>query len=530
MAEIGRMIGGRYRLQELLGEGSFATVYRARDVEGNRDVAVKLLRPEYAEDPDFMSDFRWQSRLAASVDHENVAAVYDLGSDRSGAYLVTEYVDGADLATLLERNGPVPPRRAARAAAEVARALQAAHDRGLPHGDLQPRNVMVTRDGHIKVTDFGIARAAAAVADVASANIKRHEDEPEAVTPTAVPGVRLGGAPSEASDVEALGHLLYEMLTGRAPWVGSTAEAVMAAREAGPPPRPSTLSSAVPAALDEIAMRALSPAPDWRYASAALVAEALESFVGGGAGGAVTAPARRPGLTAAGTSTPFRAGGAANIGTLAGAAGPAAAAGAAAAGAAGAGRTGHGAFSSDAYASGRGVVAELDSGDQSVDGYALEYARTRRAARRSGRLDLDESETSGASPWAWIAGMLGILLIGIIGLLVVLVSSLGSGPKAVSAPDLRNLTSTQAQQAAARLGLNIAIGFQANDGTHGENTVIAQDPPTGTQMHEGDTIAITVATGQGTVIVPDIVGKSENDARTALTSAGLSPGDRTEQY
>ncbi len=173
MAEIGQMVGRRYRLMELLGEGSFDTAYRARDVQLNRDVALKLLRPEYADNLDFMSDFRWQSRVAASLDHENIAAVYDFGTDEAGTYLVTEYVDGADLATLLERNGPVPPRRAARAAAEVARALQAAHDRGLPHGDLQPGNVMVTRDGHIKVTDFGIARAAAAVTDAASANIKR---------------------------------------------------------------------------------------------------------------------------------------------------------------------------------------------------------------------------------------------------------------------------------------------------------------------------------------------------------------------
>jgi len=158
------------------------------------------------------------SRIAASLDHPNVAAVYDFGTGDSGTYLVTEYVDGADLATLLERNGPVPPRRAARAAAEIARALQAAHDRGLPHGDLQPRNVMITRDGHVKVTDFGVARAAAAVTDATSTNIKRHEDNSAAEAPVVVPGRDAGRAPSEASDVEALGFLFYEMLTGRAPW------------------------------------------------------------------------------------------------------------------------------------------------------------------------------------------------------------------------------------------------------------------------------------------------------------------------
>ena len=205
MAEIGSVIGGRYRLLELLGEGSFAAVFRADDTQQKRDVAVKLLRPEYAGNPDFMSDFRWQARAAASFSHENIASVLDFGTDPLGTFLVTEYVDGADLASLLARNGPVPPRRAARAAAEVAGALAAAHARGLFHGDLRAANVMVSRDGHVKVTDFGIARAAAAVSDALSSNIKRRDDAGSGGGLAA--GPRPMAVPSESADVEALGRL-----------------------------------------------------------------------------------------------------------------------------------------------------------------------------------------------------------------------------------------------------------------------------------------------------------------------------------
>jgi serine/threonine protein kinase len=242
------MIGGRYRLIELLGEGTVTTVYLAADVQLDRDVALKLLRPEYSADPDFLSEFRWQIRAAATLSDEHVVAVYDSGTDASGTYVVTEYVDGADLATLLQRNGPVPPRRAARATAEVAQALAAAHVHGIAHGDLTPRNVLVMRDGHIKVTDFGIARARTAILDSAL-NVKEPAGEtaqaPSGGTTTVMPVM----VPSESGDVEDLGRLFFQMLTGREPWEGDTPAEIARARRGAPPPPPSTLQGGVPAAL-----------------------------------------------------------------------------------------------------------------------------------------------------------------------------------------------------------------------------------------------------------------------------------------
>ena len=521
MAEIGRMVGGRYKLVELLGEGGFATVYRAADTQANREVAVKVLRPEYAADPDFMSDFRWQSRVAANLDHENIARVLGFGTDRGGTYLVTEYIDGADLATLLERNGPVPPRRAARAAAEVGRALQAGHDRGLPHGDLQPGNVMVTRDGHVKVTDFGVARAAAAVNDATTANIKRTDDSPPPV-PGRGTGPKVVAAPSEAADVEALGFLLYEMLTGRAPWVGESVPAVLAARKAGPPPRPSTLNPAVPVALDEITMRALSPVADWRYASAAQVADELETFVDGGEAVTIAAPPAAIPFVPAPMPLPSLP----PIPPVAPISVPA--------GGRVAARSGHSPYSEDAYATAPIVAPvpfdDFESDDDSDDPYELRSGRARRQARRSGRMD-DDAERTGTSPWAWVAGVLGILMIAIIAVIVFLLFN-GSKPEAApfQAPSLLTLTYTQAQQIATADGINLSPVFQANTGNQTENTIVAQDPTSGAPIHKGDTITVTIVTGVGTVMVPNITGMTETDAKAALVSAGLQLGSSTEEY
>ena len=231
LAEIGTILGGRYRLVELLGQGGMATIYRAVDTQLGRDVAVKLLRPEYLRDPDFSSRFRQEAQNAASLNHPNVVTVYDYGEDPSGPYIVMEYVDGEDLATILRRNGSLPPAQAARIAAAVARALAAAHARGIVHRDVKPGNVLIGRDGRVKVADFGIARA------VAEAQMT-------------LPGTTLGSvhyfSPEQArgesatneSDIYALGIVLYEMLTGSRPWEGDSAAGVALARLSGPVPDP----------------------------------------------------------------------------------------------------------------------------------------------------------------------------------------------------------------------------------------------------------------------------------------------------
>jgi eukaryotic-like serine/threonine-protein kinase len=272
VSAVGETLGGRYRLVELLGQGGMATIYRAHDGQLGRDVAVKILRPEYGRDPEFLARFREEARNAASLSHPGIVSVFDYGQGESGPYIVMELVDGQDLASILRDNGALAPRQAARIAAEVAKALHAAHTRGIVHRDVKPSNVLVARDGRVKVVDFGIARA------IAEAQLT-------------MPGTTLGSvhyfspeqargeAATAASDIYSLGIVLFEMLSGQRPFSGDGAAAVAMARLSGPPPRVADRRASVPPALDAITQRAMALEPERRFPSGATMANALEAYL-----------------------------------------------------------------------------------------------------------------------------------------------------------------------------------------------------------------------------------------------------------
>ncbi len=267
--QITQVLDGRYELGPVLGQGGMARVHRAHDRQLRRPVAVKVLAPPFDRDRAFVERFRREARAAAGLGHPNIVAVFDTGSDDGIHYFVTELVEGETLAERIRRDGPLPADEAVAIGVDVARALAAAHERGVIHRDVKPGNVMLTPEGVVKVVDFGIAHAAGS----------------DTLTGT---GVVLGStaylAPEQASglrvdarsDVYAFGCVLYEMLTGQVPFRADTPVATMYRHVNEDPPPPSSIRR-VPPALETIVMRCLAKEPRNRFASAEDLEEALRS-------------------------------------------------------------------------------------------------------------------------------------------------------------------------------------------------------------------------------------------------------------
>ncbi len=264
------LIAGRYRLEARLAAGGMGEVHRAVDTVLNRPVAVKLLRDEIAGHPDAVARFQREAQVAASLSHPNVAVVHDHGQHEGRWFIVMEFVDGETVEELLQRDGRVSPEPACRLAARVADALSAAHARGLVHRDIKPGNVMIGRDGRVRVTDFGVAAALAATTPLTRSGAV--VGTPTYLSPEQARGVPVG----PAADLYALGVLLFELLTGTPPYDGSAPMEVLGQHLFAPVPDLAAREPAVPAELAELTRDLLAKEPEQRPASAAAVAADLD--------------------------------------------------------------------------------------------------------------------------------------------------------------------------------------------------------------------------------------------------------------
>ncbi|HVT70439.1 MAG TPA: protein kinase [Trebonia sp.] len=275
----GTLIGG-YRLEDRIGAGGMAMVFRAKDETLDRSVALKILTPTLTADSDFRERFVRESRSASLVDHPNIIPVYAAGEDRGVLYLAMRYVSGGDLHSLVRREGPLPPRRVVSLLAPVASALDAAHGVGVIHRDVKPANVLVdvspNRPEHPYLSDFGLAKR-----EAMQGMTLTHAGEFVGTAGFVSPEQISGEAPQAASDQYALGCVAYILLTGQLPFKGKSAEAMLWAQMSGPAPQAVPLRPDLPTVTDGVLGRALAREPGQRFATCAEFVDALGRALSG---------------------------------------------------------------------------------------------------------------------------------------------------------------------------------------------------------------------------------------------------------
>ncbi len=256
------LLNKRYQLEDFVEKGGMAMVYRGRDLMLERDIAVKVLRQDYSKDPAFRERFRQEAKAAANLSHGNIVTIHDFGFDDDRLFIVMEYVPGTDLHALIKKKGKYSLEEGIPLIVQACKGLGYAHRAGLVHCDINPHNFLVTPDGRVKITDFGIARA------LASINPSEESDVVWGSPQYFSPEQAAGNAPSLASDVYSMGVIMYRMFTGKLPFEGKNASELAKMHQSEAPISPNELNEAIPDNFNEIILKVLSKEPSARYRTA----------------------------------------------------------------------------------------------------------------------------------------------------------------------------------------------------------------------------------------------------------------------
>src|SRR5215472_7607054 len=284
--EPGTLLADRFEILQLLGQGGMGAVYKARDIELDRLVALKLIRPDLASHPEILRRFKQELILAREVTHRNVIRIFDLGQAQGIKFITMEYVEGRDLRGLIHEKGKMTPEEAVPIVKQIAAALEAAHHAGVVHRDLKPQNILVDKDGRVYVMDFGIARSLETPGMTQTGALM---GTPDYISPEQAKGEKVDAR----SDLFALGIIFYELLTGNSPFRAETAMATMFKRTNERATPLAQLNLGVPGHLSDIVSKCLEINPEQRYQSARAIIDDLEAWQGGAPRGTIVAAATR---------------------------------------------------------------------------------------------------------------------------------------------------------------------------------------------------------------------------------------------
>jgi serine/threonine-protein kinase len=464
-----RLLGGRYELEGVVGRGGMAEVYRGRDLRLDRIVAIKTLRPDLARDHTFQARFRREAQSAASLNAPSIVAVYDTGEDNSTGtpvpYIVMEYVDGRTVRDLLIEGHRLLPERALEIVNGVLRALEYSHQAGIVHRDIKPGNVMVTRNGDIKVMDFGIARAMSD-AQATMTQTAQVIGTAQYLSPEQARGERVDAR----SDLYSTGCLMYELLTGRPPFTGDSPVAIAYQHVRENPIPPSRLDPDIPPWADAIVLKAMAKAPGDRYQSAAEMAADVQRAASGMQVAAMSSPPTTADYYGDYSERTARMGPAAMM------TGP------------GSGMQQYpprtGGFDPATYGGGNGG-----------------YPPQRKSWSRR-----------------WLPWLIPAVVV--IAIAVVVASLMNGGGKTYFVPTVNGLSLQQAEAQIRQEGLTYTVQPK-NSSTVQKGYVIDTNPGNGAAASVTTPVTIYVSAGEAKVTVPDVSGKQANDAKTQLEQLGL---------
>lgn len=502
MVKDGIVLGERYEILSKIGAGGMADVYKGRDNVLNRYVAVKVLKKEYREDETYVKKFRSEAQAAAGIMNPNIVNVYDVGVDRGLYYMVMELVEGITLKEYIAKKEKLTPKEVISITLQVCAGMEAVHKGHIIHRDIKPQNIIISNEGKVKVTDFGIAKAASSNTTSSNAMGSVHYTSPEQAR---------GGFSDEKSDIYSIGITMYEMVTGRVPFDGDSTVAI-AMKHLQEEIVPPSEYVPMPYSLEQIILKCTQKNPDLRYPNVTLLAQDLRRSLSDPNGDFVKNGAAAYG---AGADTVMISE---------------------------SDRSKLQNQYDDEYDDDDRYDDEYDDGydDDYDDGYGDDDYNTRNL-----KTHRNKEEHTGKKPK--MSNMMKII-IALVAVLVVCAAAYGIGSavglfgggsgsqeeeevRMADVPNLANLglTEDQAREAAEKAGFKLEVsGTEASD--QDEGTVIDQDPEYGEEAERGSTINVVLSAGPSTVTVPDVTGDDVSTATEKIEAEGLSVGSTSEEY